>query len=517
MVKTQAHPDSGDLDHLLLENFPAAVIVINSKGIMEIINPKAELMFGYELGELIGKSINTLVPLDFRDQHQMYLESSKMSTSKVLGMTREILGLKKAGDKFPVKIEISDFMVGSEKKFIGVIFDILKWTELNSYAPTSQYALSEVSRQLLESDTKYKTLFEQSDDPMWLILDGKFEVCNDSSVKILGYEDKEELKHTHPSALSPEFQADGRASHEKAEAMMGLAMKNGYHRFEWLHRRKNGEVFPVEVSLTRVQTDNKESLFCVWRDISGRKLAEKEILRARDEAETASKAKSDFLALMSHELRTPLNAILGYTELLGLKIAGPLNQKQENILKDIHIGADILFKLVTDLLQMTDIERGTLEVTLEKHKVSYILDHAVPLVAPLANKKNVTLHVAQDCGLDVSLFVDEVRIEQVMMNLLSNAIKYNNIGGNVWLSAQENSSGGIRLAFKDDGKGIGPEYKDTVFDLFTRAGKETSGVEGTGIGLNIVRSLVDAMHGQCGYDDNDDVGVTFWVDLPIAP
>jgi signal transduction histidine kinase len=112
--------------------------------------------------------------------------------------------------------------------------------------------------------------------------------------------------------------------------------------------------------------------------------------------------------------------------------------------------------------------------------------------------------------------VDEVRIEQVLMNLLSNAIKYNNNGGNVWLSAHEKSQGIIRLSVKDDGTGIDPKYKDTVFDLFTRAGKETSGVEGTGIGLNIVKSLVEVMNGQCGYDENEDKGVTFWADLPVS-
>ncbi len=505
-----------DYYHLLIDNFPGAVIVIDAKGLIEVINPNAEQMFGYEANELVNSSINTLVPMDFRDKHQSYLDNPSQKISKVLGMTREILGLKKNGEKFPIKIEISDVTIGGEKKFIGIVFDILKWQELNSYAPTSQYALSEVSRQLKESEAKYRTLFDKSDDPMWLIIDDQFELCNESSVKVLGYANQAELQHTHPSELSPEFQADGQSSFEKANAMMALAIKQGYHRFEWLHKRKNGEIFPVEVSLSRVETGNKESLFCVWRDISERKRIEKKMQKARDEAQMASKAKSDFLALMSHELRTPLNAILGYTELLSLKVAGPMNKKQDNILKDIHIGADILFKLVTDLLQMTDIERGTLDVVLESRKVSYILEHAVPLVAPLAKEKEVTVHVHQNCDLDVSILVDEVRVEQILMNLLSNAIKYNDNGGNVWLSAQKTSPDSVRFLVKDDGAGIDPKYKDSVFGLFTRAGKETSGIEGTGIGLNIVKSLVDAMHGECGYEDNEEQGVTFWVDLPVA-
>ena len=503
-----------DYSSQLLKNFPAAVVAANADGIIEVINPIAEQMFGYGPGELRNVSINTLIPADFRSKHQQYLDRSDIKVKRVVGKTREILGLKKNGDKFPIKIEISDCIVQGEKKFISVIYDIEKWSDANTYAPTSQYTLSEVSRQLEASEAKYKTLFDKSDDPMWLIVDGNFEVCNEASVRILGYSDKEELKSTHPSALSPEFQGDGRPSFEKANELMALALENGYHRFEWLHKRKNGEIFPVEVSLTLIDATGSNTLLCVWRDISDRKTAEFEILRARDEAQAASRAKSDFLALMSHELRTPLNAILGYSEVLALKIAGPLTEKQETMLKDIHVSADILFNIVTDLLEMTEIERGSVNIAIGAHEVSQIVNNSIPLVSPLADDKKVKVHIQPANDLDVKVLVDEKRMGQVLMNLLSNAIKYNHEGGNVWLSAMRQSGGVVRLSVRDDGRGIDPKYKETVFELFNRAGRESSGVEGTGIGLNIVKSLVEAMGGTCGYFENDDKGVTFWVDVP---
>lgn len=501
---------------VILDNFPAAVIVINAKGVIESINTQAEDMFGYDHGELLGQSINTLVPQDIREKHQSFLDQSDTKISRVVGLTREILGLTKSNEKFPIKIEISDFTQNGEKNFIGIIFDVLKWQKINTYAPASHYTLAEVSRQLLESETKYKTLFDKSDDPMWVITDGKFEICNESSVRILGYESAQELQSTCPSKLFPKFQADGQPSFEKAEEMMALAFEKGYHRFEWLHQRKSGEVFPVEVSLTLITLEGRENIFCVWRDISERKLVEEQMLRVRIEAEKSSQAKSDFLALMSHELRTPLNAILGFTELLTMKVSGPITDRQEDILKDIESGANILNQIVIDILQMTDIERGKIDLNIEDVKLDTLIDIAVRLVSPLAAEQNIEINIMKASDEMPCVRADKIRGEQIIMNLLSNAVKYNDAGGKVWVSVDQVNDEFIRVSVKDDGKGIDDKYSDSVFELFTRAGKEASGVEGTGIGLNIVKSLVDSMNGNCGFSSNEDRGVTFWFELPIA-
>jgi len=129
----------------------------------------------------------------------------------------------------------------------------------------------------LSSEHKYQLLFELSQDPMWIIFEGKFIVANKSSADIMGYDTPAELIIAHPSELSPEYQEDGQSSFEKAENMMAIAFQNGYHHFEWVHKSKSGKNFPVEVSLTRIPFFEKEGLFCVWRDISERKLAEKKL------------------------------------------------------------------------------------------------------------------------------------------------------------------------------------------------------------------------------------------------
>ena len=152
--------------------------------------------------------------------------------------------------------------------------NILQNLRLRLEANDREAALQESEELLLESEGKYRSLFELSEDPMLLIVNGDFVMANDAVPRILGYQDAHELAHTHPSRLSPDFQPDGRPSREKADAMMSQALSEGYHRFEWAHSRKDGSIVPIEVSLTRIPYQGVHALFCVWRDISESKKAE---------------------------------------------------------------------------------------------------------------------------------------------------------------------------------------------------------------------------------------------------
>jgi len=152
--------------------------------------------------------------------------------------------------------------------------NILQNLRLRLQANARETALQESEERLQESEEKYRSLFELSEDPMLLIVDGEFVMANDAVPRLLGYQDAVELSHTHPSRLSPEYQPDGRLSREKADAMMHQALKEGYHRFEWEHSRKDGSIVPIEVSLTRIPYQGGHALFCVWRDISEGKQAE---------------------------------------------------------------------------------------------------------------------------------------------------------------------------------------------------------------------------------------------------
>ncbi len=220
-------------------------------------------------------------------------------------------------------------------------------------------AALDIEQRLAESEEKYRLLFETSEDPMWVIIDKNFELCNEAAVKILGYASREELQNTHPSQLSPPEQMDDRPSFEKAEEMMNLALKKGHHRFEWIHRRKNGEDFPVEVTLTRIPFAGEDAIYCVWRDITERKHAEDEAITARNAAMAANQAKSDFLSNMSHELRTPLNAIIGFSEII--KSSKEFQPEFHDYIARIGESGHHLLEIINDILDLSRIEAGKME------------------------------------------------------------------------------------------------------------------------------------------------------------
>ena len=348
---------------------------------------------------------------------------------------------------------------------------------------------------------------------MWLIVDKNFEICNDAAVRVLGYSTQSELQSTHPSQLSPEYQDDGQSSFDKAEEMMATALSQGYNRFEWIHTRKNGEDFPVEVTLTKIPFQGKDCIYCVWRDITERKKLESELTEAKQIAEEANNSKSRFLSMMSHELRTPLNAVLGFSEMLTSEINGPLNDKQMSTANSIHNGGELLLHLVEDLLSMAQIEQGELRLNPEACRPSDIQTNVINLVKALAEETTVNLHIS-DIPLDIDcIYADSIRAEQILLNLLTNAIKYNYPGGNVWISLEHNGNN-VRFIVKDDGFGISKEHIANVFDPFNRGDQATSGIEGTGLGLPICKKLAMAMNGHCDFKSTRGQGSTFWLDLP---
>lgn len=248
------------------------------------------------------------------------------------------------------------------------------------------------------------------------------------------------------------------------------------------------------------------------QDITEHKQAEQALMLARDEAERANRAKSAFLSSMSHELRTPMNAILGYSQLMQLDEAFPDNHKPG--VKEMLAAGYHLLSLIDDVLDLSRIESGRLQLTMESVEVCAVVDECLKLVNAMAIKRNIRLDHNGIKG--VAVHADYRRLTQIMLNLLSNAIKYNRDGGSVLINVRQHGADRLRIEVTDSGSGIPAARMAELFEPFNRLGAESGNIEGTGIGLTITRRIVEEMHGTVEVVSEVGVGSTFTLELPLA-
>ena len=250
-------------------------------------------------------------------------------------------------------------------------------------------------------------------------------------------------------------------------------------------------------------------------DISARKKAEEGLLHAKDEAEAANKAKSQFLSSMSHELRTPLNAVIGFGQLLD-DPTNPLNQEQMSAVKHILDGGSHLLNLVNEVLELAEIESGNLALSIEPVSAQAIIAATMVMAESLGERYGVQVEseVAPDAAL--TIMADMTRAKQVLLNLLSNGVKYNRPAGSVSLDCTKLEGGWVRFSVTDTGPGIPEDRQDRLFRPFDRLGNSNSTIEGTGIGLTITKELVELMGGRIGFESTVGTGSTFWVEFPAT-
>ena len=227
----------------------------------------------------------------------------------------------------------------------------------------------------------------------------------------------------------------------------------------------------------------------------------------------ASQHKSEFLANMSHELRTPLNAIIGFSEVLTERMFGDLNEKQEEYLKDIYASGQHLLSLINDILDLSKIEAGRMELELTDFDLPTAVDNALTLVRERAGRRGIALHQAVDQRLG-QIRGDERKIKQVLLNLLSNALKFTPEGGRVDVRATV-SDDMAEVSVSDTGVGIAPEDQEAVFEEFRQVGTADKKVEGTGLGLALSRKFIELHRGRIWVQSQLDVGSTFTFRVPV--
>ena len=386
-------------------------------------------------------------------------------------------------------------------------------------APEIRAVLNDISvrkqneQALAESEAHYRTLFDSIDEGFCVIevifdhankpIDYRFLEVNPSFIKQSG------LKEALGKRMS-EFAPD--LDKEWFEIYGKVVTTGESIRFVKEAKQVDERWFDVYAFRLGGAEDRKVAI--LFTDTSQRKHEELQLIAARQIADKANLAKSEFLSNMSHELRTPLNAILGFAQLMEASNPPPTEKQVRSIDQIIKAGWYLL-ELINEILDLAAIDAGKIVLAMETLSLADILSDSIAMLENEAQKREINL-IFKPCDVPYFIQADRIRVKQVFVNLLSNAIKYNKPNGSVTVKCALKSHQRIRVCIEDTGEGISPENIAQLFQPFNRLGKESSPEQGTGIGLVVSKRIVELMDGAIGVESTVGKGCKFWVELNLS-
>ena len=478
----------------LLANASYEGVFIHDHGILLYANERFFRLFQYEEEELINKQV---IPLLLTPDSLPITEQHVSDKSIEI---YEVECVKKDGTIFSAEALPRNEVLDGKPVRVIAIRDITEYKKQQKILQESK----EYSEKILkESEEYFKLLANASFEGILIHDQGVAINVNARFEEMYGYT-REELigKNLIPIAIAPD-------SMENAINHVRLNMLEPY---EINCRKKDGTIFPVELRPSQAEYNGKIVRVIALRDMTKIKAYQKSLLEAKEMAEQANIAKSQFLSKMSHEFRTPLNAIFGFAQLLEMD-ADKLGKNQFSYVEEIIAGARHLMSLIDDLLDLDKIESGALKLNMEKVDLDEVLEASLALVLPQANNRQIEIN-DRISGSRHCVYADSVRLKQIILNLLSNAVKYNREPGRITLDSEIVDERQLRISVTDSGNGLSANELKKLFTPFERL-NVTSDIEGTGIGLVIVKHLAELMGGTAGASSVKGEGSTFWIEVGL--